>query len=330
MSNFICPICERTFDKQFAMIGHKRMHSQLVIDKIKNTHKSKTSNQKVRVQKTQLFLDNKYTKWYFSIIEESAKQSPEGYFERHHIIPRCLNGSDDKSNIIKFSARKHFICHWLLTKMVPINTPEYYSLYKAFVLMSGQSENQQRYAIPSILFEQMKIEISRIKSISLIGEKNSRFGKIWVSNLDKKEAKMIIPDDLNKYLNTGWIKGYIVNWKNYDRNGQKLPLTRLINPLTNKTKMVYPYQIDDYISEGWMKPVKKTKSVKNKHPNKNKRMLHRKMTKIDDFLDNCVHNPIIYDLYLKGESTRKIQQKVPLSHVGISRRIKIIKRLQSI
>lgn len=65
-----------------------------------------------------LFIDNKYTKWYFGIIS-SAKQKPStGYTEKHHIIPRCMKGSDKNDNLVKLTAKQHFICHLLLIKMV--------------------------------------------------------------------------------------------------------------------------------------------------------------------------------------------------------------------
>lgn len=65
-----------------------------------------------------MFLDNKYTRWYFAIVE-SAKENPySGYIEQHHIVPRCMDGSNDADNIVALSARQHFICHLLLTKMV--------------------------------------------------------------------------------------------------------------------------------------------------------------------------------------------------------------------
>lgn len=60
------------------------------------------------------FLENKYTKWYYEIIENS--KALEG--EKHHIIPKSLGGNDSKDNIKLLSYREHFICHLLLTKMV--------------------------------------------------------------------------------------------------------------------------------------------------------------------------------------------------------------------
>lgn len=61
-----------------------------------------------------MFKHNKYTKWYFNIIEKASNDSD---FEKHHITPKSLGGTDLDSNIVKLSYREHYICHLLLTKM---------------------------------------------------------------------------------------------------------------------------------------------------------------------------------------------------------------------
>jgi hypothetical protein len=65
-----------------------------------------------------LFIDNKYTKWYYQIIANAKISDYNCYTEKHHIIPKSLGGNDDISNIVSLTARQHFVCHWLLTKMV--------------------------------------------------------------------------------------------------------------------------------------------------------------------------------------------------------------------
>ncbi|MEO6302338.1 MAG: HNH endonuclease signature motif containing protein [Bacteroidia bacterium] len=39
------------------------------------------------------------------------------YYEKHHILPRCLGGTNDKNNLILLTAKEHFIAHLLLTKI---------------------------------------------------------------------------------------------------------------------------------------------------------------------------------------------------------------------
>ena len=64
-----------------------------------------------------MFIENKYTKWYYSIIENAKNRIINEYTEKHHIIPKSLNGNNSKDNLVKLTAREHFICHMLLAKM---------------------------------------------------------------------------------------------------------------------------------------------------------------------------------------------------------------------
>ena len=50
-----------------------------------------------------------YQKIYNQIIERAKNRQLEGYKEKHHIIPRCLNGNNDKENLVKLTAREHFL-----------------------------------------------------------------------------------------------------------------------------------------------------------------------------------------------------------------------------
>lgn len=65
------------------------------------------------------FIHNKYFRWYMNIISDSrTRTGPNSDVEQHHIIPRCMNGSDRKENLVYLSFREHFLVHWLLTKCV--------------------------------------------------------------------------------------------------------------------------------------------------------------------------------------------------------------------
>jgi hypothetical protein len=64
-----------------------------------------------------IFIDNKYTRWYYSIINAAKARTLTGYIERHHIIPRSLGGDNSKNNLVDLTAREHLICHLLLVRM---------------------------------------------------------------------------------------------------------------------------------------------------------------------------------------------------------------------
>ena len=48
-----------------------------------------------------IFTDNKYTRCYFSIVNRAlSRVVGDMYVEKHHIIPKSLGGSNNKSNFI--------------------------------------------------------------------------------------------------------------------------------------------------------------------------------------------------------------------------------------
>jgi hypothetical protein len=66
-----------------------------------------------------MFLDNKYTKTYFRIIEaakSNIKETNDGK-QTHHIIPRCMGGTDDPDNLVVLTYKQHRVCHRLLIEM---------------------------------------------------------------------------------------------------------------------------------------------------------------------------------------------------------------------
>lgn len=95
-----------------------------------------------------LFLQNKYTSWYYSIVNKAINRTIEGYSEKHHIIPRTLGGTNNKNNIVVLTAREHFVCHLLLTKMLN-NQERQKMVYALHMLSNTKNFNQQTRYIPS-------------------------------------------------------------------------------------------------------------------------------------------------------------------------------------
>ena len=64
------------------------------------------------------FIKNKYHRWYNKIITNAQQRnlSKDVYVEKHHVIPKCLGGTNLKDNIVSLVAKEHYICHLLLTK----------------------------------------------------------------------------------------------------------------------------------------------------------------------------------------------------------------------
>ena len=148
-----------------------------------------------------------YRKLYNQIIEKRQKDPiTEGYYETHHIVPLSLGGSNNPDNLVKLSAREHFICHYLLAKMFEKETFEWHKMNHAFMMMKTTSTNQKRY-FNSRLYEALKENFSLTQSFSQQGKKNSQSGTCWICHVELKENKKIKKTELKKWEENGWIKG---------------------------------------------------------------------------------------------------------------------------
>ncbi len=64
-----------------------------------------------------------YKNIYEDLINRSKNRSmPHNtYCESHHIIPKCMGGTDAASNLVLLTGREHYIAHLLLAKIYPTN-----------------------------------------------------------------------------------------------------------------------------------------------------------------------------------------------------------------
>lgn len=121
------------------------------------------------------FLNNKYTKMYFSIVENAKlRKCIDGYSEKHHIIPKSLGGDNSHTNIVILNAREHFVCHRLLPKMTT-GSFRYKMLSAIFRMM--HSSQSQRYIGTSHTYNSIKIEKAKLASTIFSGDNNPFYGK---------------------------------------------------------------------------------------------------------------------------------------------------------
>jgi hypothetical protein len=85
-----------------------------------------------------MFNQSKYTKWYFSIVENAKSKNYDEYTEIHHIIPKSLNGSNEFDNLVTLTYREHFILHMLLPKMID-DTEQKRKMHYALSMMRRKS-----------------------------------------------------------------------------------------------------------------------------------------------------------------------------------------------
>ena len=193
-----------------------------------------------------------YLKIYNQIIEKRKLEKPIGYKERHHIIPRCLNGSNKSENLIDLTAREHFICHLLLVK-IHKNDKYYYKLLNAFMLMSCKSKNQKRY-YNSRLYEYLRKDIGRLMSYLNTGYENSNFGNIWMHNKKLKISKPIKKEQVSEYLLDGWEIGRILDWNLHNTLAKKKEQNKIKRRLELEDKIkLYSEYYKLYDQYGWDK-----------------------------------------------------------------------------
>lgn len=147
-----------------------------------------------------------YQKHYNKLINRAKNRLLEGYVEKHHIIPKCMNGSNDINNIIALTPEEHYVAHQLLVKMHPEN---YKLIYAAQMMTIGykrknnkfygwlkkkqkelgfSKEHKQNMKGPKSEIHKKNISESR-KGIKLTNEHKQNISKMLVGNTNGKGNK---------------------------------------------------------------------------------------------------------------------------------------------
>ena len=83
-------------------------------------------------------------------------------YDCHHIIPKCMGGSNSTSNKVLLTPREHFIAHLLLSKSVESQYVK--KMYCALVRFMGKNSDRSRIKINSKTY-QFIIENNRLSSL---------------------------------------------------------------------------------------------------------------------------------------------------------------------
>lgn len=86
-----------------------------------------------------------YWKHYHFLIERARTRSAPTPCEKHHVLPRCMGGSNAKSNIVALTPEEHFVAHQLLVKMHPKNVPLVTALQYLCSSNGRDSRNNKMY-----------------------------------------------------------------------------------------------------------------------------------------------------------------------------------------
>ena len=194
-------------------------------------------------------ITNKYAKWYYAIIdkalfEQRKKFRSDIHYERHHIVPTSLGGSNDISNKVWLTPKEHFICHTLLVKCTTgkdkmrmacawhrmatakrYTSKQYEVLKKQYALIISGENNPffgKSYNVGAYRSPEQRAKISKsLKgrkrldlSIAFKGKKLSDETKRKIG--DARKGKTFTPEVKEKIRQAA-----IAQWARYHANGNK-------------------------------------------------------------------------------------------------------------
>jgi hypothetical protein len=120
------------------------------------------------------------------------------YTELHHIWPRSLGGTNEPDNLIRLTAREHFIAHLILWKSLGGK------MTYAFWRMAHSKQNGESYWLSSRQYKSLKEDLAKEVSVTvkkhLTGKKRIHKGF---------EKSFLIPkQELSFYLDMGYELGF--------------------------------------------------------------------------------------------------------------------------
>ena len=131
------------------------------------------------------FIQNKYTQCYMRIVNRAKSRNldPDEYYEKHHIIPGSFyknnsntgwieGNSEAPENKVFLTGQEHFLCHFLLTKMVL--GQGYYKAICAVNNMRRAKKGQPRYIASGRIYAIIRRKFAEEHSKNLLGKPTGR------------------------------------------------------------------------------------------------------------------------------------------------------------
>jgi hypothetical protein len=250
----------------------------------------------------------KYNKFINAI--QSLGNRNLDYCESHHIIPRCMGGTDDPSNLVDMSFREHFLAHWMLYMAYPKN----YKLANAFFFMCNiiqgtparRREMRLQYGITSRAFAAVKTRLSDLGNVHNVGVVScidtSTNQKVRITSFEYA----LYPDRYQFHTNG---KTYCYNMITHEYEYINKEVFRsnkdTYMAIVQKNMSTYMYNMYDPITNKITKiSYSEVQSINANRSNNDKllRVINHKLSVVDD---DGVVSVVTLDEYRKGGHTHK-------------------------
>jgi len=128
-----------------------------------------------------------YSKIYNQLISKAQNRTLQGYNETHHIIPKCIGGKDTDENLVKLTAKEHFLAHKLLVEIYP---NEHKLLWALWMMAIGKKrwKGLPPYHVTSRDYERTRLKVSESKKGTKISERHKQ-------KIGKRNSKKVIQYD---------------------------------------------------------------------------------------------------------------------------------------
>lgn len=209
-----------------------------------------------------------YQKVYNQIIERAKTRKLEGYKEKHHIVPKCMGGLNNKENLVELTPREHFLCHLLLIKIYSNNL----KLKQALWLMTIQSKSK------GIKISNRSYELCRLEYINIVKNKPKHTKESKQKLRESRLGKKMSQETKNKISLVHKGNKYALGFKNNELQKISKSIANKGKILSNETKLKisqgkkgckYPKEHGEKISKA-LKGRKRTKEQIEAHKNKMK------------------------------------------------------------
>lgn len=115
-----------------------------------------------------------YEKHYALLIAKAKSRILDNvYYELHHIIPRCMNGTNDVENLVKLLPEEHYLAHLLLVKIHPNNNKLIYAANMMAMGHKGKRNNK--------IYAWLKIKVNSALRKDRLGFKHTEETKAKMS-----------------------------------------------------------------------------------------------------------------------------------------------------